>query len=511
MNPFFRTSEVRLVQCLVGGVLSLLLLVVPATMRAADGEVLGTPIVPYKTYTFTPGKLTGQEFVMEKEKLKVRVFSFEQFRTFPKPKETTELRLSLRDGYRAHDLFGHNDFEPKEAQGVATGWVPLASGNFIVFPDQSKKHLPKWIPERTRLIRVPLVKQYGDTVVNAYDLALGLDRFNKGDLKPIEFQLVPATDDNGKAGVRLIPTSPLSDGVYYAYSLPDEKDTANYGFLFVVGKPILEAVNSQAEQGQTQFQPNICLLPDVKLALDVIDYALLSEAVYKEKTVPNWELLNTATCPVKAMECWKNIEETSFQVQVYLSLRGRKPTLAVAFRGTEINEIGDWKADLENFFNRTPRQYEQAVEFVKQIVEKAGPNYDIVLTGHSLGGGLASYAALRQGTRAIVFNAAGLKSGLIDRIPKANLERQKALVTNVNLAGDPVSGLGGQVGIVYALSPHASLINRAGAFVDNRTLMVGPLIALRPETVGEAKAVSINPIDYHFIAPLIETLKGLAK
>ena len=510
MRPPLLISNGRFFARVCREVLLLLFLAVPSTAKAVDqGETIATPI-PYKTYTFTPGKLTGKEFFLETEKLRCREFSFEQFLLFPKPKETVALRLSLRGGYRAHDLFGHDDFEPKEAKGVATGWVPLASGHFLIFPGQSKAHLPKWIPERTRLIRVPLIKQYDDTVVNAYDMALGLDRFNRGDVKPIEFQLTPATDDNGRVGVRLTPASPLTDGVYYAYSLPDDKDTANYGFLFVVGNPASEAGTTQIGQEQASFQANICLLPDVQLALDVKDYALLSEAVYKENTVPNWELLVTDTCPIKGMECWKHIDETSFQVQVYRFLRGKKPKLAVAFRGTELTELGDWKADVQNFFNGVPKQYEQAVDFVKQVMKKAGSDYEIVLTGHSLGGGLASYAALRLGTTAIVFNAAGLWNGLRNKIPKENFELQKTFVRNINLIGDPVSGLGGQVGTIYALKPPTSLIGRVGLFVDNRSLMVGPLIALHPEIAGEAKAVSINPIDYHFIAPLIETLKSLA-
>ena len=190
---------------LLGGTFLVLCLVIPVTTRATDeGEVMTSPPVPYKTYTFTPGKLTGQEFFLEKEKLHCRVFCFDQYHSFPKPKETVALRLSLRGGYRAHDIFGHDDFDSKEARDVATGWVPQGNGNFIIFPDQSKEHLPTWIPERTRLIRVPLVKQYGDTVVNAYDLALGLDRFNQGDKKSISiaFQIVEATDDSGKKGKR---------------------------------------------------------------------------------------------------------------------------------------------------------------------------------------------------------------------------------------------------------------------------------------------------------------------
>lgn len=502
-------SDDRCFSRLGWGILALLCLGMLGTTRATDvGESIPLPIA-HTTYIFTPGKFTGKEFTLEKTLW--REFRFDPHLINRKPKETVSVRLSLRGGYRAYDLFGHDEFEPKEAKDVAVGWLPQSGGSFLIFPDESKEHLPKWIPERTRLIRVPLIKQYGDTVVNAYDLALGLDRVAKGEEEVIPFQLTPMTEGD-KKGVRLTPAKPLAIGVYFAYSLPEDAkkyDGLVHGLLFAVGTPVLGSGDSQGGQGQTSFQPNICLLPDVQLARDVMDYALLSEAVYSEKTAPNWELLVTDTCPISGMVCWKNVEETSFQVQVYRFKGGNK--LAVAFRGTEPTKLGDWKADVQNFFNGVPKQYEQAVDFVKQVVDKAGSDCEVVLTGHSLGGGLASYAALRLRKTAIVFNAAGLGRGLRDKIPSENLELQKKFVRNINLIGDPVSGLGGQVGIIYALNPPASLIGRVGVFVDNRSLMVGPIFALHPEASGEAHAVSINPIDYHFIEPLLETLKGLAK
>jgi murein DD-endopeptidase MepM/ murein hydrolase activator NlpD len=258
MRPLFLISFGCFLKRIGRRIWLLICIAIPVLAQAADeGEVMASPPIPYKTYTFTPGKLTGQELFLEKENLHCKIFCFDQFHAFPKPTPTVDLRISLRGGYRAHDIFGHDDFVPKEAQDVATGWVPQANGNFIIFPDESKQHLPMWVPERTRLIRVPFVKRYGDTVVNAYDIALALDRFNRGDDKSvsIEFKIVEAADDSGKKGKRLVPANPLTDGVYYAYSLPDDKDTANYGFLFAVGMPSAGTASSTATQGQTTAAP----------------------------------------------------------------------------------------------------------------------------------------------------------------------------------------------------------------------------------------------------------------
>lgn len=498
MQPRLQLANGRFLPQLASGILLLLLLVVPATTRAADGEIIATPVA-YRTYTFAPGKLTGKEFYLETEKLRCREFSFEQFRTFPKPKETAELRLSLRGGYRAHDLFGHDDFEPKEAQAVATGWVPLASGNFLIFPDQSKKHLPKWIPARTRLIRVPLIKQYGDMLVNAYDLALGLDRFNQGDVKPIDFTLTPPKDDNGREGVRLTPASPLGDGVYYAYSLPDDKDTVNYGFLFVVENPALGPGNGQSGAGTSKGYAKA----DAELASMVMDYALLSQAIYdlgtdKYKAPSGWEALGLVGNPKQLF--FRDLE-SGFKVGTFIN--GKK--LAVVFQGTNPDEIVDWTTDFFTLKGVKTAQYQEALIYIGKIIEQqAAANYDIVVTGHSLGGGLATYAALYYDKPAFVFNAAPIGSEMLSGIQSLN-ERQSR-VTNIDMKGDVVSGFGGQSGPIYVLEIPASV--RAGLVAEWKDVKDG-LPFIRDFVALGVSSDTMKAL--HCMENIIVALKSLTK
>lgn len=51
-------------------------------------------------------------------------------------------------------------------------------------------------------------------------------------------------------------------------------------------------------------------------------------------------------------------------------------------------------------------QYEMAEILARVAMDKFGG--EIILTGHSLGGGLAQYASLRTGLRAVAFNSAGI-------------------------------------------------------------------------------------------------------
>lgn len=478
--------------------LLLCLLITVMSGLADEGESIPMPVA-YKTYTFTPGKLTGQELFLEKENLHCKIFCFDQYHAFPKPAQTVDVRVSLRGGYRAHDLFGHDDFVPKEAQNVATGWVPQASGNFIIFPDDSKQHLPMWIPERTRLIRVPLVKQYGDTVVNAYDIALGLDRFNQGDDKSvsIEFKIVEATDDSGKKGKRLIPAKPLTDGVYFAYSLPDNTDADIYGFLFAVGMTSAAPVTPPTTQTQPTAAPAGVQMVNAQLAQEVLDYALLSQAVYGDNSVPNWEKVDQGNCPVDlglvacSLESAKTGTERKlygFNAQAYQNKNAEDKRLVIAFCGTD--GIMDFLTDYGNaYLNGIPKQYQEALDFTQPLIEKyANAGYKIILTGHSLGGGLASYAAIRfnqPSVSAVVFNAAGLGEGITSAIKTLSDTQISAIknqmgeglstdsgnlndmlnrlisdaklginipsITNIHLAGDPVALFPGQQAGVFTL------------------------------------------------------------
>jgi RHS repeat-associated protein len=85
-------------------------------------------------------------------------------------------------------------------------------------------------------------------------------------------------------------------------------------------------------------------------------------------------------------------------------------TYYLAFRGTEIGPIDrrDADADLSQYAGRHTPQYEKAIELVKLIKDRLGPDAEIHLTGHSLGGGLAAAAAYATGLKATVFNPASL-------------------------------------------------------------------------------------------------------
>ncbi len=103
----------------------------------------------------------------------------------------------------------------------------------------------------------------------------------------------------------------------------------------------------------------------------------------------------------------KSLESNSgFRAAIYQNPQGQ---YVVAFAGTNPKEMGDLKADATQAFGMDTKQYNQAIALAKEAEIEFG-NGNVVFTGHSLGGGLASAAALSVNASAVTFNAAGLSN-----------------------------------------------------------------------------------------------------
>lgn len=76
----------------------------------------------------------------------------------------------------------------------------------------------------------------------------------------------------------------------------------------------------------------------------------------------------------------------------------------VAFAGTR--DAVDWKANAGQGLGLPTKQYNAAVQFADKWKAVAGKQ--VILTGHSLGGGLASYASIKTGLHATAVNSAPL-------------------------------------------------------------------------------------------------------
>jgi hypothetical protein len=96
--------------------------------------------------------------------------------------------------------------------------------------------------------------------------------------------------------------------------------------------------------------------------------------------------------------------ETGFRAVALKPSDPNDHRVIVAFAGTRDGR--DWKANVGQGLGLPTRQYREAAAFADKWKAAAGGN--VVLTGHSLGGGLASYASIKTGLRATAVNSAPL-------------------------------------------------------------------------------------------------------
>ncbi|PNU18644.1 hypothetical protein C2E25_16615 [Geothermobacter hydrogeniphilus] len=216
-------------------------------------------------------------------------------------------------------------------------------------------------------------------------------------------------------------------------------------------------------------------------ARDVLGFALASLAVYDDKQYPwpaDWKHVEQDVAVdqsrlMKALEAFlpmgtavikaAPLPGIGFHAAVY-----RKPdgVIVVAFEGTKVGQLDDLATDLSQL-KTVPLQYRLG-EVVAQRIINAHPGEHVVLTGHSLGGGIAQYAAARLGQEAVVFNSAGLFSPALKSIADGgNLASAKIthVVTqgvavdtntitylhNVVRTKELISKYGAQLGATYVL------------------------------------------------------------
>jgi hypothetical protein len=90
----------------------------------------------------------------------------------------------------------------------------------------------------------------------------------------------------------------------------------------------------------------------------------------------------------------------------------------VANRGTEMGVLGhakdDWETNGLQGLGLASTQFTMAMDFAARLRRKYGAD-QLIFTGHSLGGGLASAQAVVTGAQGITFNAAGLHANTVMR------------------------------------------------------------------------------------------------
>jgi hypothetical protein len=177
-----------------------------------------------------------------------------------------------------------------------------------------------------------------------------------------------------------------------------------------------------------------------------------------------------------------------FKANVYeYKTKGGNSEVIIAFAGTALTQFGDLVTDIEQLVpivnigygstvgpsaalgDRISLQYKFADKYYRYIEAKY-PNSQISVCGHSLGGGLASYVALKHRVKGYGFNSATLLSAWQDLVDGGKTPDAGRL-NQVRSSLDPVSGffLGKLPGTVYVVDskawPIAGFVTEH--FIDN--------------------------------------------
>jgi hypothetical protein len=121
-----------------------------------------------------------------------------------------------------------------------------------------------------------------------------------------------------------------------------------------------------------------------------------------------------------------------------MNKKSRHHTLA--FRGTDQLMMGDGVASYRQAIGLRSEQYDRAVQLSTLVASSQLVAAGLSFTGHSLGGGLASIAALRNGLPATTFNAAGLHPATIAQYVTST-SRASELITAYYVRGEQLSAV----------------------------------------------------------------------
>lgn len=167
------------------------------------------------------------------------------------------------------------------------------------------------------------------------------------------------------------------------------------------------------------------------------EYADLAHAVYradeKDHQAPDgWQ---TVPIPegVPHADPW-----SGFQAAVYRSEKDDR--LVVCFAGTFEPSLTDWYTNFKQAQGKIPEQYKQAAkltQWARSLAREEGRQ--VHLTGHSLGGGLATYVALKNRLPAYCYNPADLGAGTRRDVGIEGRRAAQELVINFRVDGELLS------------------------------------------------------------------------
>jgi hypothetical protein len=106
----------------------------------------------------------------------------------------------------------------------------------------------------------------------------------------------------------------------------------------------------------------------------------------------------------------------------------------LGFGGTVPNSIMDWRTNFNQFFGKRADEYVHGIELVNRIRKDYVDR--VIVTGHSLGGGIATVAAIARRLRCFVFNPPAIHKNTLRQFEPLNYNEINNLITRYVVAGE---------------------------------------------------------------------------
>ena len=220
-----------------------------------------------------------------------------------------------------------------------------------------------------------------------------------------------------------------------------------------------------------------------------MEMAMLSQAIYSTSTKPatlpdGWGVVGSERLAEIGLSPDMLSSQTSdFRAEVYAREYPEGTSYAVVFRGS--SSPNDWGANFKQGVGMSTDHYNRALAIGEALI--CPPGSRITLGGHSLGGGLASTAALAAEMDAITFNAAGLSNSTLaaaERIAGRDGEITMPDISAYYVSGEILSSLqdGGDRVLGGIL----------GSYLGATGTIAGASLLDLPEAVGNR--IPLNPV-----------------
>lgn len=138
-------------------------------------------------------------------------------------------------------------------------------------------------------------------------------------------------------------------------------------------------------------------------------------------------------------------EDSGFNAELFIpdpAVFGPDAAPVLQFEGTDFGDLEDVNADVAQALGNDEAYYNQALDIASSVAEHGGD--EVIFSGHSLGGGLATAAALVTGNPGIVSNPAGVSPATVEDALAArglSFDQADGDITTYSVDGDLLTEL----------------------------------------------------------------------